>query len=126
MDFEQALVHELQAITGLEGKVFPQSAPENTEPPFVVYISSEGEQVMTLTGPTNITELSCEIHVVTETYESLKGLTRLILERVKSFFSRAIGQNGPVIRSVSHIEPTENIDNNLNYYSSSFDIRVRF
>ena len=45
MDFEQALTYELQAITGLSGKVFPQKAEENTKPPFVVYISSEGEQI---------------------------------------------------------------------------------
>lgn len=126
MDFEQALAYELEAITGLLGKVFPQNAKENTKPPFVVYISSEGEPVMTLAGPTDMTELTCEIHVVTESYEQLKSLTKAILDRIRSFFRRAIGQNGPTILSISHVEPTEQIDNNLNYHTSSFDIRVRF
>ena len=45
MDFEQALVYELQAITGLSGKVFPQIAPENTDPSFIVYVSS-GESLL--------------------------------------------------------------------------------
>jgi hypothetical protein len=126
MDFEQALVYELQTITGLSGKVFPQKAEDETEPPFVVYISSEGEPIMTLSGPTDMTELTCEIHVVTESYDQLKSLTKAVLERIKSFFRRNIGQGGPLIKSISHLEPTEDIDNNLKYHKSSFDIRVRF
>ena len=86
MDFEQALAYELQAISGLEGKVFPQNARENIEPPFVVYISSEGEQIMTLAGPTDMNEVTCEIHVIAETYEQLKSVTKAVLDRIKSFF----------------------------------------
>jgi hypothetical protein len=126
VDFEQALTYELQAITGLSGRVFPQKAEENFLPPFVVYISSEGEPIMALSGPTDMTELSCEIHINTENYEQLKSLTRLVLDRLNSFLQRNIGQNGPYIKSISHTEPTEDIDNNTNFHMSSFDIRVRF
>lgn len=126
MDFEQALVYELQTIPSLTGKVFPQVAEEGTEPPFAIYISSEGENVMSLSGPTNMTELTCEIHVVTETYEQLKSITKAVLDRIKSFFQRPIGQDGPQIKSISHVEPIEDFDNNLNYHRSTFDIRVRF
>jgi hypothetical protein len=126
MDFEQALAYELQAITGLAGKVFPQSAEEDVKPPFVIYVSSEGEQIMTLAGPTDMTELTAEIHIVAESYEQLKSLTKAVLDRLKSFFRRNIGQNGPLIKSLSHIEPVEDIDSNLNYHRSSFDIRVRY
>lgn len=126
MDFEQALTYELQAITGLSGKVFPQRAEEDTKPPFVVYISSEGEQIMTLSGPSDMTELTCEIHVVTESYESLKILTKAVIDRINTFFQRVIGQDGPKIKSISHLEPVEDLDTNLNYHRSSFDIRVRF
>lgn len=126
MDFEQALVYELQAITGLSGKVFPQQADENIKPPLVVYFSSEGEPVMTLNGPTNMTELDFEVHVIAESYEQLKSLTKAVLDRIRSFFQRAIGQNGPNIRSVSHIEPVEDIDTNTNYHKSSCNIKVRF
>lgn len=126
MDFEQALTYELQAITGLSGKVFPQRAVENISPPFVVYISSEGESIMALSGPTDMTELSCEIHVSAETYEEMKSLTKNVTNRLKTFFQRSIGQNGPLIKSISHTEPIEDIDNNTNFHISSFDIRVRF
>lgn len=126
MDFEKALAYELQTIPSLQGKVFPQMAEENTKPPFVVYVSSDGENIMTLSGPTEMTELTCEIHVVAETYEQLKSLVPTIINRTKTFFQRIIGRNGPLIKSVSHVEPVEEIDNNANYYRSSFDIRVRY
>jgi|RhiMethySRZTD1v2_1073278.scaffolds.fasta_scaffold670685_1 hypothetical protein len=126
MDFEKALAYELQTIPDLQGKVFPQTAEENIKPPFVVYVSSDGENIMTLSGPTEMTELTCEIHVVAETYEQLKSLVPTIINRTKTFFQRTIGRNGPLIKSVSHIEPVEEIDNNANYYRSSFDIRVRY
>jgi hypothetical protein len=126
MDFEQALVYELSTINGISGKVFPQAAEEGTLAPFVIYISSDGEKIMTLSGPTNMTELSCEIHVVTESYEQLKSLTKAVLDRLRSFFQRAIGENGPYIKSISHVEPIEDLDTSLNYHKSSFDIRVRY
>jgi hypothetical protein len=126
MDFEQALVYELNTINGLSGKVFPQQAAEDVKPPLVVYISSEGEQVMTLSGPTNMTELSFEVHVITESYEQLKSLTKAILDRIRSFFQRPIGQNGPLIKSVSHVDPIEDIEAASNYHKSSIDIKVRF
>ena len=73
MNFEEALTYELQAISGLSNKVFPQKAEENLSPPFLVYLSSDGEAIMTLSGPTDMTELTCGIHVWAESYEQLKA-----------------------------------------------------
>lgn len=126
MNFEEALTYELQAIAGLSNRVFPQKATENLLPPFVIYLSSEGESIMTLGGPTDMTELTCGIHIWAETYEQLKDYTKLVIDRLRSFLQRNIGQNGPYIKSISQTEPTEDIDNNTNFHISSFDIRVRF
>lgn len=126
MDFEQALVYELSMISGLTNKIFPQNAEENVEPPLVVYMSSGGEKIMTLSGPTQLTELNCELHLICETYEQLKGYTKAVLARVQSFFQRNIGNDGPYIKSVSYIEPVEDIENQLNYHRSQIDIKVRF
>jgi hypothetical protein len=126
MNFEQALVFELQTITGLEGKVYPQISPEDIVPPLIIYLSSDGEPIMTLSGPTEMMELTCEIHVIAPTYEQLKSLTKAVLDRVRSFFNRAIGENGPIIKSISHVEPIEDIDTATNFLKSSFDIRVRY
>jgi hypothetical protein len=126
MDFEQALCAELQAVSGLQEKVFPQNAEEGTEAPFIVYISSDGEKVQTLDGFTDLNELSFEVHVVAKSYEELKGLTRAVLDRIKSFFGRAIGQDGPTIKSVSYAEPIEDFQEGQNYHKSTVNARVRF
>ena len=76
MNFEEALTYELQAVSGLSNKVFPQKAEENLLPPFLVYLSSDGEAIMTLSGPTDMTELTCGIHIWAESYEQLKDYTK--------------------------------------------------
>ena len=127
MNFEEALVYELSSITGLEGRVFPLSATEGTNPPFVIYVSSEGEQLKSLNGYIDdINDVTCEIHVVAESYEKLKSLLKTVIEKLQSFFGRPIGVNGVTIKSFSYTEPTEGTEEDLDYKRSSFDIRVRY
>lgn len=126
MNFEEALCAELQTISGLEQKVFPQNAEENTEAPFVVYVSSGGEKVQTLEGYTDLTELSFEVNVVANSYEELKSYVETISNKVRSFFGRNIGTNGPYIKSVSFTEPNEDFQENQGYHKSTFNVRVRF
>jgi hypothetical protein len=126
MEFEEALVHELGSISGLEGRVFPFSANEGTNPPFIIYVSSDGEGIQTLSGMDNsIRQLDCHIHVVSQTYEELKGLVKQVIDKLSSFFGRAIGINGPTVKSFSYIEPTEMYNEQFDYHTSSFDIKVR-
>jgi hypothetical protein len=127
MNFEEALCAELKTISGLEQKVFPQNAEENTEAPFVVYISSGGEQVQTLDGYTDLTELSFEVNVVAKSYEQLKSFVQAISNKIQSFFGRTIGgSNGIYIKSVSFTEPNEDFQENQSYHKSTFNVRVRF
>jgi hypothetical protein len=124
MDFEQALVHELSSITALNGKVFPSATKENTNPPFVLYISSEGERIQTLDGFHDPKSINCTIHVVSQTYDGLKSLVRQVLDKLTSFFGRAIGINGPTVKSFDYTEPTEEFNEELDVHSSTFDIKV--
>jgi len=126
MNFEEALCAELKTISGLEQKVFPQNAEENTEAPFVVYISSGGELIQTLDGYTDLTELSFEVNIVARTYEELKSYVQAISNKIRSFFGRNIGTNGPRIKSVSFTEPNEDFQDNQSYHKSTFNVRVRF
>lgn len=125
MDFEQALVAELSSITALNGKVFPMSASEGTNPPFVLYVSSEGEKVQTLGGYVDTNkELTCTLHVVAQDYEGLKGLIKSVIDKVTSFFGRPIGVNGPVVKALNYTEPTEMYNEQLDFHSSTFEIKV--
>ncbi len=125
MVFEEALVNELEAVDGLVGRVFPLNATEGTEPPFIIYVSSEGEKEQALDGFYNLTTVTCEIHVIDTSYESLKGITKSVLDRVRSFYGRAIGIDGPVIKSVTLDNPVEGAEEE-NIIRCAFDFTVRF
>ncbi len=124
MDFEQALVHELSSIPVFNGRVFPQTAQEGTNPPFILYISSEGEKVQTLGGYVDNKEMSVTIQVVGQTYEDLKSLIRQVIDKVVSFFGRPIGIDGPTVQAFEYTEPTEAYNEELDFHSSTFDIKV--
>ena len=126
LNFEEALTAELEAITGLTDRVFPLNATEGLEPPFIVYISNNGEEIMDLGGFSGMYELNAEIHVVAEDYEELKSLEKQVLDKVKSFWGRSIGDGGPLIKSITLTEPIESHENELGYDRVIFDMRVRF
>lgn len=126
MEFEEALVYELNEITGIRDKVFPLSAPEDTEPSFLMYVSSEGEKVQSLEGYTNLNQVTFEIHITSIDYSTLKSLTKQVMDKIFSFYSRAIGVNGPFIRSVTIDEPVESAIQDLDWQRCSFDCHVKF
>lgn len=125
MNFEEALVYELETIPGLNDKVFPLYASEGEEPPFVIYISSEGEPAQTLEGFSKSILIQCEIHIVGNSYSEMKSITRQIVAILQSFFGRTIGIDGAFIKSISYEQPEEVIEREVNLYRSSFDIKVR-
>lgn len=125
LNFEEALVYELQAIPELTGKVFPLTAREGIAPPFVIYVSSEGEQTRTLNGYVDDKEITCEIHVVGDNYSEMKHVTKEVLAKLQTFYGRQIGIDGDFIKSFSYIDPIEEHDEDFGYERSSFDIKVR-
>jgi len=113
-------------ITGLEERVFPLTATEGTEPPFIVFGSSNGKKIQTLTGFSAVGEVTAEIHLVTENYDTLKLMQTAVIAKLSTFQGRSIGIDGPFIKSFTYDEPEEAHDNELGYERASFDIRVRF
>lgn len=125
MNFEEALASELESVDGLEGKVFPMGAKEGVKPPFVIYVSSEGLQDKTLDGYLTSKEIDCEIHVVHKNYDKMKALTKLVISELQTFYGRAIGTDGPFIKSLTYDKPVEVHEKEVQFYRSSFDIHVR-
>jgi hypothetical protein len=126
LNFEEALVYELETITEINNKVFPLNAEEGQEPPFVVYVSSPGEEIQTLDGYTGLKQVTCELHIVSESYSHLQSLTTSVMGRVKSFYARPIGIDGPVIKSVTLGEPIEEAEPEAKLKRCSFDLKVYF
>jgi hypothetical protein len=96
MNFEEALYIELNAITALNGNIFPLNADTDTKPPYLVYVSSEGEQERTLDGYVISKEVKCELHILNDTYFGLKDLTKQVISLIDTFQRRTIGGAGGV------------------------------
>lgn len=126
MNFEEALMYELETITGLTDRIFPLTATEGTDPPFLVYGSSNGRKIQALGGYSDLRELTAEIHLVTEDYAELKSFETAVIDKLVTFQGRSIGIDGPFIKSFTYDEPEEAHDNEFGYEMASFDIRVRF
>lgn len=96
MSFEIALREELTAVSGLENKLFPSDAPEDTPSPYVVYDSSEGVQDKSLDGYLSSKAVECALNVVCSSYKALKTLSPEVIQRLLSFEQRTIGVTAPV------------------------------
>jgi hypothetical protein len=125
MNFEEALVVEFDSISLITGKVFPLYTGEGIDPPFLVYVSSEGLYDRTLTEFFQSKTIECEIHIVGNDYEELKTIEREVIAKIISFSNRQLGGTGPLIKSVGYDQPEEMYEGETNLYRASFDMRVR-
>lgn len=128
MYFEESLRIELMAIEGLENKVYPLTASEGTNPPYVVYTSSEGVFEKTLDGGyiTGTKEIECEIHILTGSYSNLKTLSREVITKITSFQGRVIGGlDGVRIVDVEYDNPHEEYIEDLQEYLCVLTLTVK-
>lgn len=126
MNFEEALVIEFGSIEAITGKVFPLYTGEGVEPPFLVYISSEGSSEKSLTQFYDTRVISCEVHIVGNSYGEMKAIEREIIDIIKSFRNRVIGGiGGPFVHTVGYEQPSEMFEGDTQIYRASFDMRVR-
>jgi hypothetical protein len=126
MYFEEALKTELMSIDGLNNKVFPLTAIEGVETPYLVYISSEGLQEKYFDGYSGSKEVQAELHILSDEYPSLKDMTRQVISIVLSFQNRVIGgTDGVMVYDVSYEKPTEQFIPELLQFLSVIPISVR-
>lgn len=110
MDFEPALVQELNTITALGGRIYPLFAPEATKHngvPYLVYASSEGVRDKTLGGYLKSKEVRGELNIITERYSDLKAITKQVVALLVGFEGRRIGADGPYIEEIAYQMPVE-------------------
>lgn len=124
MYFEEALRAELDTIEELTNKVFPLTAPEGTEAPYIIYVSSEGIQDKSLQGYLSSKEVPCEINILVDDYLSLKELTTTVLAKILSFQGHKIGDF--FIQDVSYEKPVEIYEQEVDLYRSVIDFTFYF
>jgi len=125
MNFEQALTAELEQIEGLMDKVFPLNAEEGTKAPYLIYFGSEGLEDKTLDGYLESKEVECELNIMQYSFLELKYLSKQVLDKVKSFQSRVIGEDGPFIQSISYQKPVVLYEKEVNLYRCVIEITVK-
>lgn len=126
MDFEEALVLEFNKIPLITGKVYPVFTGEGVDPPFLVYVSSEGTYERTLTEFTGMKTVECEIHVVGNSYEEMKTIIKEVISTIISFRQRVIGGvGGPFVHTLAYEQPEEMFEGDTWIYRASFDMTVR-
>lgn len=111
MDFEEALIAELDTITELSGKVFPlvarkrDAAGQTVAAPYATFISSDGKLDKTINGFLNSKSVEVEFNVIATSYAEMSGLSARVMPLLISFEQRVIGDAGPFIEELTYDEP---------------------
>ena len=127
MTFEEALRTELITIEELNEKVFPLTAPEGTEAPYLIYVSSRGRYDKSLEGFQKSKSVSVEINVIHDRASKMRALARQVKALVMSMEKRRIANEGPYIEEiVFENEGTELYEHEVDLYRCVFDLTFYF
>ena len=127
MTFEEALRTELITIEELNEKVFPLTAPEGTEAPYLIYVCSRGQNDKALDGFQKSKSVSVEINVIHERASRMRALARQVKALVMSMEKRRIANEGPYIGEiVCENEGTELYEHEVDLYRCVFDLTFYF
>ena len=126
MSLESAVKEELQTISGLANNIFPLEAPENFAPPYVVYDSSYGVNVQTLSGVLSSKEIDFVVQVVATSYSELKTITSGVIQRLLSFQNRKIGTSDQyfVQQIWVNTQPDEIWDKEVNLFRTQIEFVI--
>jgi hypothetical protein len=127
MTFEEALRTELITIEELNEKVFPLTAPEGTEAPYLIYVSSRGRHDKALEGFQKSKTVSVEINVIHDRASKMRALARQVKALIMGMEKRRIANEGPFIEEVIfENEGTELYEHEVDLYRCVFDLTFYF
>lgn len=127
MTFEEALRTELITIEELNEKVFPLTAPEGTEAPYLIYVSSRGRHDKSLEGFQKSKSVSVEINVIHDRASKMRALARQVKALIMGMEKRRIANEGPFIEEVIfENEGTELYEHEVDLYRCVFDLTFYF
>jgi len=125
--FEEALRTELITIGELNEKVFPLTAPEGTEAPYLIYVSSRGRYDKSLEGFQKSKSVSVEINVIHDRASKMRALARQVKALIMGMEKRRIANEGPNIEEiVFENEGTELYEHEVDLYRCVFDLTFYF
>jgi hypothetical protein len=112
------------AVTGICGlNIFPDIAPQNVQYPFMVYTIINSLPVDFKDGQSNLEEITLQIDVYTNNYET----TQTLVNNVRNRLDRFVGTvNGIAVQTLKYMSSDSQVYNaDLNVYWMSVDFMAK-
>jgi hypothetical protein len=126
MDFESAFRQELTSITELTNKVFPLTAPENTSPPYVIYLKTRINPIQTHSSTLDIIQGLYEVNLLHSSYSQLQDLYQKVKSKLINIQQRVIGTNGPFLQECTILNVVELYENQVKLYRMNIEFKVTY
>lgn len=127
MTLEEALRIELMTIEGLNNKVHFLGGTEGIVAPYLIIISSEGKYDKSLDGFLNSKSVPVEFNIINDKYSNMKSLSKLVMDKLKSFEGRKIATTGPYIQQLEFQgSGTEIYEKTVNLYRKVISTTIYF
>jgi hypothetical protein len=112
------------AVTGICGlNIFPDIAPQNVTYPFCVYTIINSVAVDFKDGQSNLEEITLQIDVYTNNYETTQTLANNVRNRLDRFVGTV---NGIAVQTLKYMSSDSQVYNaDLNVYWMSVDFMAR-
>lgn len=112
------------AVTGICGlNIFPDIAPQNVQYPFMVYTIVNSLPVDFKDGQSNLEEITLQIDVYTNNYETTQTLANNVRNRLDRFVGTV---NNISVQTIKYINSDSQVYNaDLNVYWMSMDFMAK-
>jgi hypothetical protein len=112
------------AVTGICGlNIFPDIAPQNVTYPFCVYTIINSVAVDFKDGQSNLEEITLQIDVYTNNYETTQTLANNVRNRLDRFVGTV---NGIAVQTIKYMSSDSQVYNaDLNVYWMSVDFMAK-
>jgi hypothetical protein len=112
------------AVTGVCGlNIYPDIAPQNVQYPFIVYTIINSTPVDFKDGQSNLEEITVQLDVYTNNYETTQTLSNAVRNRLYRFSGTLNSVNIQTIKYMSSDSQVYNAD--LNVYWMSIDFMAK-
>ena len=113
-------------ITNICGlNIFPDSAPQNVQYPFMVYTIINSLPVDFKDGQSNLEEITVQIDVYTNNYETTQTLGNNVRNRLDRFVGTVNSVSVQTIKYMSSSSQVYNADLNVYWLSIDFMIKMK-
>lgn len=114
------------AVTGICGlNIFPDIAPQNVQYPFMVYTIINSLPVDFKDGQSNLEEITLQIDVYTNNYETTQTLANTVRNRLDRFVGTVNGISVQTIKYMSSDSQVYNADLNVYWMSMDFMAKMK-